>query len=191
MSGGEAALALARTVHFDVGLLDVNMPGNDGFETCRQLRRLRPRIAILILTVRNGEEDKVAALEFGVDDYVTKPFEIRELTARIRASIRRTQVITQENIAIRIGEIELVVVAPGVQDFYAAPVKGLRSRVLAQPSINVGKIGEADADVGMILAELGLADFQAAPKKRLRPGVIAHAKEDVSRHVDHVSRGWR
>jgi two-component system KDP operon response regulator KdpE len=83
------------------------MPGKDGFETCRQLRRLRPRIAILMLTVRNGEEDKVAALESGADDYVIEPFQIRELTARIRASIRQTQVITQENIAIRIGEIEL------------------------------------------------------------------------------------
>jgi two-component system KDP operon response regulator KdpE len=103
-SGGEAALALARTVHCDVVLLDVNMTAKDGFETCRQLRRLRPRIAILMLTVRNGEEDKVAAMESGADDYVIEPFQIRELTARIRASIRRTQVITQENIAIRIGE---------------------------------------------------------------------------------------
>jgi two-component system KDP operon response regulator KdpE len=106
-SGREAALALVRTVHFDVVLLDGNIPGKDGLEACRQLRRLLPRIAILMLTVRNGEEDKVAALESGADDYVTKPFQIRELTARIRASIRRTQVITQENIAIRIGEIEL------------------------------------------------------------------------------------
>lgn len=103
-SGGEAALALARTVHCDVVLLDVNMTAKDGFETCRQLPRLRPRIAILMLTVRNGEEDKVAAMESGADDYVIEPFQIRELTARIRASIRRTQVITQENIAIRIGE---------------------------------------------------------------------------------------
>jgi two-component system KDP operon response regulator KdpE len=107
-SGGEAALALVRTAPFDVVLLDFNMPGLDGLETCRQLRRLFPRIAILMLTVRDSEEDKVAALEAGADDYVTKPFHIRELTARIRASIRRTQVLQgSKNTAIRIGEIEL------------------------------------------------------------------------------------
>jgi two-component system, OmpR family, KDP operon response regulator KdpE len=108
VSGGEAALALARTAPFEVVLLDMNMPGMDGLETCRQLRRLLPRIGILMLTVRDSEEDKVAALEAGADDYVTKPFHIRELTARIRASLRRTQVLqADKNTAIRIGDIEL------------------------------------------------------------------------------------
>ena len=108
-SGGEEALALARTNPYDVVLLDINMPGMDGLETCRQLRRLFPRIAILMLTVRDSEEDKVQALEAGADDYVTKPFHIRELTARVRAAVRRTQ--TQEaddtHTTIRIGDVEL------------------------------------------------------------------------------------
>jgi len=90
-AGGEDALALVRTTPYDVVLLDINMPGIDGLETCRQLRRLLPRIAILMLTVRDSEEDKVQALEAGADDYVTKPFHIRELTARVRASVRRSQ----------------------------------------------------------------------------------------------------
>jgi two-component system, OmpR family, KDP operon response regulator KdpE len=107
-AGGEAALALVRTAPFDVVLLDINMPGMDGLETCRQLRRLFPRIAILMLSVRDSEEDKVGALEAGADDYVTKPFHIRELTARIRAAIRRTQVVQgDKSAAIRIGDIEL------------------------------------------------------------------------------------
>jgi two-component system KDP operon response regulator KdpE len=107
-SGGEAGLALARTTPFDVVLLDINMPGMDGLETCRQLRRLLPRIAILMLTVRDSEEDKVEALEAGADDYVTKPFHIRELTARVRAAIRRAQVLEDNtNAAIRIGDIVL------------------------------------------------------------------------------------
>jgi two-component system KDP operon response regulator KdpE len=107
-SGGEEALLLARTSPFDVVLLDINMPGMDGLETCRQLRRLLPRIAILILTVRDGEEDKVQALEAGADDYVTKPFHIRELTARVRAAIRRVQTLEDDtNTTIRVGEIEL------------------------------------------------------------------------------------
>src|ERR1700733_10347121 len=78
-SGGDEALALARAASYDIVLLDINMPGMDGLETCRRLRKLFPRIAILMLTVRDGEEDKVGALEAGADDYVTKPFHIREL----------------------------------------------------------------------------------------------------------------
>jgi two-component system, OmpR family, KDP operon response regulator KdpE len=107
-SGGEEAMLLARTAPYDVVLLDINMPGLDGLETCRQLRRLLPRIAILMLTVRDGEDDKVQALDAGADDYVTKPFHIRELTARVRAAVRRSQALEDTtNAIIRIGEIEL------------------------------------------------------------------------------------
>jgi two-component system KDP operon response regulator KdpE len=107
-SGGEEALMLAGTAKYDVVLLDMNMPGLDGVETCRQLRRLLPRIAILMLTVRDGEDDKVQALEAGADDYVTKPFHIRELTARVRAAVRRAQALEgNTNAIIRIGDIEL------------------------------------------------------------------------------------
>ena len=107
-SGGEEALAMVRTTAYNVVLLDINMPGLNGLETCRQLRRLFPRIAILMLTVRDSEEDKVSALEAGADDYVTKPFPVRELVARIRAAVRRAQAL-EENIkaAISIGDIRL------------------------------------------------------------------------------------
>jgi two-component system, OmpR family, KDP operon response regulator KdpE len=105
---GEEALAVARIRHYDVALLDINMPGIDGLETCRRLRKLLPRLAIFMVTVRNTEEDKVSALDAGADDYVTKPFHIRELTARIRAAFRRAQVLDGSATApIRIGEIEL------------------------------------------------------------------------------------
>jgi two-component system KDP operon response regulator KdpE len=108
-SGGEEALMLARTAPYDVVLLDINMPGMDGLESCRQLRWLLPRIAILMLTVRDSEDDKVQALEAGADDYITKPFHIRELTARVRAAIRRAQTLEDNtNTAICIGDIELV-----------------------------------------------------------------------------------
>src|ERR1700678_2733323 len=107
-SGGEEALVLARAIPHDVVLLDVNMPGLDGLETCRQLRRLLPRIAILMLTVRDSEEDKVQALESGADDYVTKPFHIRELMARVRAAVRRAQARGESaNTPIRVGDLEL------------------------------------------------------------------------------------
>jgi two-component system KDP operon response regulator KdpE len=107
-SGGEEALELARTAPYDVVLLDVNMPGMDGLETCRQLRRMLPRIAILMLTVRDSEDDKVQALEAGADDYVTKPFHIRELTARVRSAVRRVQALEDNtNATIGIGDLEL------------------------------------------------------------------------------------
>jgi len=106
-SNGEEALQLARATRHDVILLDINMPGMDGLETCRQLRRILPRSSIFMLTVRDTEEDKVNALDAGADDYVTKPFHIRELTARIRASFRRLHVLENKHTTIRIGDIEL------------------------------------------------------------------------------------
>jgi len=107
-TGGEEALVSVCTTPFDVVLLDINMPGMDGHETCRHLRRLVPRIGILMLTVRDSEEDKVNALEAGADDYVTKPFHIRELTARVRAAVRRAQAPEDDtNIVLRVGDIEL------------------------------------------------------------------------------------
>lgn len=77
-----------RQDRFDLVLLDVNMPGLSGLEACREIRRSSD-IAIIMLTVRNTEADKVAALDAGADDYVTKPFSMPELLARIRAHLRR------------------------------------------------------------------------------------------------------
>jgi two-component system KDP operon response regulator KdpE len=87
---GEEAVSLLHTHSFDAVLLDINMPGISGIETCKRMRQLSPHLPILILTVRDGEDDKVEALEAGADDYVTKPFALRELTARIRAAMRWT-----------------------------------------------------------------------------------------------------
>ena len=93
---------------FDVVLLDVNMPGIGGIETLRRMRALAPRLPILMLTVRDAEEEKVEALELGADDYVTKPFSTRELIARIRTAIRRVQAPARaEDAPIEIGELRL------------------------------------------------------------------------------------
>jgi two-component system KDP operon response regulator KdpE len=85
---GEEALELVRKQKPDLILLDVNLPGISGIETCREIRRTTDA-PIIMLTVRNAERDKVVALDAGADDYVTKPFGIEELLARIRASLRR------------------------------------------------------------------------------------------------------
>jgi two-component system KDP operon response regulator KdpE len=85
---GEAALESLRADAFDLVLLDMNMPGLGGLETCR-LIRAQSEVAIIMLTVRDSEADKVGALDAGADDYVTKPFNTAELLARIRAALRR------------------------------------------------------------------------------------------------------
>ena len=88
VSSGEEAVELANKLKPDLILLDVNLPGMSGIETCREIRRSSDA-PIIMLTVRNAERDKVVALDAGADDYVTKPFGIEELLARIRATLRR------------------------------------------------------------------------------------------------------
>ena len=87
-ASGEDAIESARKVKPDLILLDVNMPGMGGIEACREIRRATDA-PIIMLTVRNAERDKVAALDAGADDYVVKPFGIQELLARVRAALRR------------------------------------------------------------------------------------------------------
>jgi two-component system KDP operon response regulator KdpE len=107
-SRGEEALQVLRATTYDVVLLDINMPGIGGIETLRRIRALSPRLPVLMLTVRDQEEDKVEALDMGADDYVTKPFSTRELIARIRAAVRRVHAPARaEDAPIEIGEIRL------------------------------------------------------------------------------------
>jgi len=88
---GESALNLARSHRPDLVLLDLMLPGLDGFEVCRILRR-ETQAPILMLTAKGDEIDKVVGLELGADDYVTKPFSMRELIARVRAVLRRADI---------------------------------------------------------------------------------------------------
>jgi len=105
---GEQAIAMVRTLRFDAVLLDIGMPGMNGIEACKKIRKLMPLLGIVMLTVRNTEEDKIQALDAGADDYITKPFHVGELVARLRATVRRAHA-SQADLAaaIRIGEIEL------------------------------------------------------------------------------------
>jgi len=87
---GDQALASFRTTHPDLVILDVMLPGRDGFEVCRALRR-ESDVPVIMLTARDTELDKVVGLEIGADDYLAKPFSTRELVARVRAMLRRTR----------------------------------------------------------------------------------------------------
>ena len=110
---GEEAVEKLGDEKFDLILLDVNLPGMSGLEACRMIRRetLVPDVAIIMLTVRNAEKDKVEALDAGADDYVVKPFGTPELLARIRAALRRAplpQDSAPERISLRDVEVDFV-----------------------------------------------------------------------------------
>ena len=104
--GEEALLRLSlRPAAADVVLLDVLMPGLDGVEVCRRLRRLGNGVPVLLLTARDGVDDRVAGLDAGADDYVVKPFALEELFARVRALLRRSGNGTDE--VLRFADVEL------------------------------------------------------------------------------------
>ena len=123
---GEEALDKLRDQRFDLVLLDMNMPGMGGLETCR-LIRAQSEIAIIMLTVRDTEADKVAALDAGADDYVTKPFNTPELLARIRAALRRDAAgrRSRRSVASTLGGVEV--------DFDARQVIARDGRVRLTP----------------------------------------------------------
>jgi DNA-binding response OmpR family regulator len=106
-SDGVEGLRRALEESPDLVILDVMMPQMSGLEVCRQLRAKRASIPIIMLTARGQEVDKVVGLELGADDYVTKPFSIRELLARVKAILRRTAVIPKDQDQHSFGEVEV------------------------------------------------------------------------------------
>jgi len=103
MEGLERALATSP----DLIVLDVMMPRMSGLDVCRKLKMKRPSIPIIMLTARGQEVDKVVGLELGADDYVTKPFSIRELLARVKAVLRRSHTLPQDQDRYTFGDIEV------------------------------------------------------------------------------------
>jgi two-component system KDP operon response regulator KdpE len=108
VANAEDALGLLRRKKFEVVLLDLNMAGMGGFEACTEIRRIAPGLSILVLSVRDSQDDKVQALEAGADDYITKPFHISELIARLRSAVRRARLLGNSTGGIiSIGKIDL------------------------------------------------------------------------------------
>ena len=94
---GEEAVGLAQENKPDIIILDIMLPGKNGYEICQELRALKFTIPIIILTAKNQELDKVRGLDIGADDYITKPFGVKELLARIQARLRRTGTYSSSN----------------------------------------------------------------------------------------------
>jgi two-component system KDP operon response regulator KdpE len=105
---GEEAIEIVQRSCPELILLDINMPGISGVETCRAIRRVSAAVGIIMLTVRDGQKDKIEALDAGADDYVEKPFGVGELGARMRAFFRRSQLTAPNGVStITAGTIEL------------------------------------------------------------------------------------
>ena len=106
-SDGVQGLEKALKESPDLVVLDVMMPRMSGLDVCKQLKAKRPSIPIIMLTARGQEVDKVVGLELGADDYVTKPFSIRELLARVKAVLRRSQTLPKEQDRYTFGDVEV------------------------------------------------------------------------------------
>jgi DNA-binding response OmpR family regulator len=142
---GEDGLAAVERQPPRAVVLDLGLPDFDGFELCRRLRG-RTDAPILILTARDEEADRIIGLELGADDYVTKPFSPRELVARIRAVLRRTDPVPPDDEGIAVGEVEIdlrsrTVTAAG------SPVclRTLEFELLAELGRNAGRVVPRDA----------------------------------------------
>ena len=107
-SDGETALASVATLHPALVVLDVMLPKLDGFEVCKRLRQLDSPVAILMLTARDDDVDKILGLELGADDYLTKPFNPRELVARVKAILRRGERTVKPGAApVQVGDLTI------------------------------------------------------------------------------------
>jgi len=158
-SDGRSGLEIAQRHKPDLILLDLMMPGMNGLEVCQRLRgdTRTSRIPVLMLTAKAEESDKVVGLEMGGDDYVTKPFSVRELVARVRALLRRTSMPADEGEVLRRGELTIdsarhVVTYGGERVSLTATefrilhfLASRRGRVLSRDDIIEGALGRDSA----------------------------------------------
>src|SRR5919199_4069674 len=104
---GDAALYQISIYDYDLVILDVMLPRKDGFEVCREMRAMGSNIPVLMLTARDVVEDRIAGLDSGADDYLTKPFDFGELLARVRALLRRGEALQSETLTVADLEINM------------------------------------------------------------------------------------
>lgn len=140
-SRGEEGLALAAAAPPDIVILDLGLPDISGIEVCARLREWT-QIPIIILSVRDSEKDKVAALDKGADDYLTKPFSIEELLARVRVALRHSaQVQSKKDTVIRSGELEIDlaahIVRRGIEE---VKLTATEFKLLAYLASNTGRV---------------------------------------------------
>jgi DNA-binding response OmpR family regulator len=139
VENGPAGLAKLDEEEFDVVLLDVMLPGIDGFEVCRRIRA-KHEVPVVMLTARGDDTDRIVGLEIGADDYVAKPFNPRELLARLRAVLRRATKKTSANEKIVVGPIEIDVATLTVKlNGEDVPVTSYELRILVALAKRAGE----------------------------------------------------
>ena len=106
-TNGTEGLSLANEKNFDLLILDIMLPGLNGFEICKKVKKEKPLLPIIMLTAKSSEMDKIAGLDYGADDYITKPFSLSELLARIRAVLRRAYPLKEELEKYAFGNVEI------------------------------------------------------------------------------------
>ena len=104
---GEEGLEMAFDARPDLILLDIMLPHVDGFEICKAVRKHEPTLPILIISAKDQESDKITGLGLGADDYIAKPFSVKELIARVKTAFRRTRALAGEEAPYRFGEVEV------------------------------------------------------------------------------------
>lgn len=167
---GPQGLAALKAGVFDAVLLDVMMPGIDGLEVCRRIRQTS-RVPVIILTAKGDETDRVVGLDLGADDYVAKPFSPRELLARLRAVLRRTQPGAMDD-EIVVGRIAIDVGARRVRvKGQAVELTGLEFDILMALARRAGRVVPRDA----LMAEAGREDVTVSDRA-------------VDVHVSHLRR---
>ena len=157
-ANGDDGLKLATTREYDLLLLDLVLPGRDGLEILREVRNVRPTQPVIILTARGAEDDRVAGLSLGADDYVVKPFSVKELLARVEAVLRRSPE--------RPKHVQTISVPAGTVDLARAEVRfGDGSRTeLSEKEIDLLRYLAANAGRIISRDELLLRVWQLAPR---------------------------
>ncbi len=165
---GAEALRLARKLRPDLILLDLMLPGESGIEVCERIRELDKGVVIVMVTAKDAEEDKVRGFEAGADDYVTKPFGMKELVARINANLKRSETGGRGKI-LEAGDLQL-------------DTKNFTARVKGEPL-------ELRLKEFELLAALASAPGELKSREELAKEVWGHAGVGTSRTIDvHVRR---
>ncbi len=140
VASGREAVDAARADQPDLILLDINLPDLDGFEVLRQIRDFSP-VPIIMLTGRGSEDDRVVGLDVGADDYVVKPFGVRELIARVRANLRRTPGGAQRPRTLTLGDLTIDFPMRGVRiGDRTIPLTPTEFAVLSELALNAGQV---------------------------------------------------
>jgi len=176
---GLTGVELFKQERPDIVILDVMMPGIDGLEVCRQIRALNPGVPIIMLTARSGEVDRVVGLEIGADDYLPKPFSMRELFARMKAILRRSQPAKNGSASSELSDLNFSDVTVDFRTYRAK--KGLEEIFLSAKEFELLRFLAAQPDVPVTRDQLldQVWGYNNYPTTRTVDNFIARLRQKV------------